>query len=44
MSQERLSALAMLDIHYDHHIGLYEVVDKSSKKYPRRLELDNLLR
>jgi len=41
MSQERLSALAMLHIHYDHHIDLSEVVDKFSKKYPRRLELDN---
>jgi len=44
MSQERLSALAMLHIPYDHHIVLSEVVDKFSKKYPRRLELDNLLR
>jgi len=44
MSQERLSALAMLHIQYDQNIDLSEVVDKFSKKYPRRLELDNLLR
>ena len=43
MSQERLSALAMLHVHYGHHIDLSEVVDKFSRKYPRRLELDNLL-
>jgi len=44
VSEERLYALAILHILYDHHIDLSEVVDKFSKKDPRRLELDNLLR
>jgi len=43
MSQERLSALSMLHIYYNHHIDLSEVVDKFSKKYPQHLDPDNLL-
>jgi len=43
MGQDRLSALAMLHVHYMHPINLLEVVDKFAKKHPRRMQLDNLL-
>jgi len=41
MGQNRLSALAMLHVHYK--IDLLEVVDKFSKKHPRRMQLDIML-
>jgi len=39
MGQNRLSALAMLHVHYMHKIdlGLLEVVDKFCKKQPRHV-------
>ena len=43
MGQDKLSALAMLHVHYMHPIDLLEVVDKFAKKHPRRMQLDNLL-
>jgi len=42
MEQDRLSALAMLHVHYMHKIELL-VVDKFSKKHPRRMHLDSVL-
>jgi len=33
----------MLHVHYTHKIDLVEVVDKFSKKHPRRMQLDSLL-
>ena len=41
VGQNRLSALAMLHDHYK--IDLLEVVDKFSKKHPRRMQLDSML-
>ena len=38
MGHDRLSALAMLHVHYMHRIDLLEVVDKFSKKYPRCMQ------
>ena len=35
--------LAMLHVHYMHKLNLLEVVDKFSKKHPRRMQLDSLL-
>jgi len=43
MGHDRLSALAMLHVHYMHKIDLLEVVDKFSKKHPRRMQLDSVL-
>ena len=38
MTEERLSALALIHIHYNHHVDLNEAVDifsKSASKAPR---------
>ena len=43
MTQERLSSLALMHIHYDTDIDL-EVVDVFAKKHPRKLELTTVLR
>jgi len=43
MGQDKLSALAMLHIHYTHLVDMREVVDKFAEKHPRRRELDNIL-
>ena len=44
MTQERLSSLALMHIHYDTDIDLEEVVDVFAKKHPRKLELTTVLR
>lgn len=44
MTQERLSSLALLHIHYLTDIDQEEVVDVFAKKHPRRLELGTLLK
>ena len=43
MTEERLSALALIHIHYNHHVDLNEAVDIFSKVHPRCLELDSVL-
>ena len=39
MGQERLSSLALINIHYQVKIDLDEVVNLFATKHPRRLEL-----
>ena len=43
MPEERLSALALIHIHYNHHVDLNEAVDIFSKVHPRHLELDCII-
>ena len=43
MTEERLTALALLHIHYDTHIDMEEVVNMFARMHPRRLEMDNTL-
>ena len=43
MTEERLSALALIHIHYNHHVDLNKAVDIFSKVHPRHLELDSVL-
>ena len=43
MTEERLTALALLHIHYDTHINMEEVVNMFARMPPRRLEMDNIL-
>ena len=43
MTEERLTALALLHIHYDTHIDMEEVVNMFARMHPRRLEMDNIL-
>jgi hypothetical protein len=38
MTQMRLSSLALIHIHYGHHIDLDRIVDIFSQKQPRRLQ------
>ena len=44
MTQERLSSLALMHIHYLTDIDLDIVVDLFAKMHPRRLELGTLLK
>lgn len=44
MSQERLSSLALMHIHYQVKIDLAEVVNLFATKHPRRLELGTILK
>ena len=44
MTQERLSSLALLHIHYDVPIDLDEAVNIYSRLHPRRLALDSLIK
>ena len=43
MTEERLTALALLHIHYDTSIDMEEVVNIFAHMHPRRLEMDNIL-
>ena len=43
MSEERLTSLALMHIHYKHEYDLDGVVDLFAKLHPRRLQLSNLL-
>jgi hypothetical protein len=43
MSQQRLTSLALMHIHYGHSIDFDEVVDIFARLHPRRLELDSLI-
>ena len=42
MTEERLSSLALIHIHYQKNIDLDEVVDIFSNLHPRRIQLDHL--
>ena len=42
MTEDRLTSLALMHIHYQHKVDLDEVVDKFSKQHPRRLQLSTL--
>ena len=44
MTQGRLSALAIVHIHYNFNVDLDEVVDKFATKHARRLQLNTLLK
>ena len=43
MTEERLTSLALMHIHYDKEINLDDVVDIFSKYHPRRLQLSSIL-
>ena len=43
MREERLSALALIYIHYNHHVDLNEAVEIFSKVHARHIELDSVL-
>lgn len=43
MTQNRLSALALMHIHYDYPVELQQAVDVFARLHPRRLELDSVL-
>ena len=43
MSEDRLTSLALMHIHYQHPVDLDEVVDIFSKEHPRRLHLSTVL-
>lgn len=43
MNHDRLSALALLHIHYDSELSTSEVVDKFACIYPRRIEFKNII-
>jgi hypothetical protein len=43
MNEERLSALALIHMHYEFEINYETVIDKFITKHPRRLEMGSLL-
>lgn len=43
MSEERLTGLALMHIHYGCDIDLEEIVDNFAKRNPRKLELKNII-
>ena len=43
MSEDRLTSLALMHIHYDHTISLEKVVDLFAQMHPRRLKLSSVL-
>ena len=43
MGQERLASLALMHIHYDQQIDISKSVDLFAERYPRKLELKNLI-
>ena len=43
MTEQRLSGLALMSIHYDMNIDLDEVIDIFARLHPRRLQLTNIL-
>ena len=43
MCQNRLNGLSLMSIHRDISVSYHEVVNDFARKYPRRLELINLL-
>ena len=44
MGKDRLSYLALLHIHYDTQINVEHAVDLFGKMYPRRLQLESVLK
>ena len=44
MSKQSLENLALVHIHYDNDLNLEEGVDKYVRLYPRRIELDFLIK
>ena len=44
MGQERMTALALMHIHYNHDIDLNEVVNIYAQMHPRRMELESLVK
>lgn len=43
MTENRLTSLALIDIHYSHEVNLDTVVDLFSEIRPRRLQLNSVL-
>ena len=43
MSNERLTSLALLHFHRDIDINIAEVIDEFARRFPRRLQLANIL-
>jgi len=43
MTEQRLTGLALLHIHYDIKVDLELVVDNFAKRNPRKMELKNLI-
>ena len=43
MGQERLSGLALMNVHLDIPINIDEIVNDFSRKHPRRMQLENIL-
>ena len=43
VGQERLTGVALINIHYDTIISRDEIIDKFAKKHPRRLQFRSLL-
>ena len=43
MTEERMTALGLIHIHYDMHIDKEKVIDMFISQNPRRMELDSLL-
>ena len=43
MTEERMTAVGLIHIHYDIHIDREKVIDMFLSQNPRRMELDSLL-
>ena len=43
MTQNRLTSLALMHIHYDFHINIDEIVDIFAELHPRRMQLSSVL-
>ena len=43
MTEQRLTALALMTIHYNHPVDLDRVVDLFEQVHPRRMQLSTLL-
>ena len=43
MSEERMTALGLIHIHYDMQIDKEKIIDMFISQNPRRMELDSLL-
>ena len=43
MSEDRLTSLALMHIHYDQNVNLDKVVDLFAEMHPRRLKLSSVL-
>ena len=43
MTENRLTSLALMHIHYDHFVDLEKVVDIFAELHPRRIQLSSIL-